>query len=86
MRAGRLGADFEERLDRSKLELRREMLRKIDAAIEGISAAREKGMTERSKSERELAERKNALAKTRADLDEIGARLSRIRENAAGRS
>jgi hypothetical protein len=35
------------------------MLRKIDTAIEGIGAAVEKGMMQRSKSEREASMRKN---------------------------
>jgi GTPase Era involved in 16S rRNA processing len=84
MQAGRLGADFEERLDRSKLEFRWDMLRKIDTAIEGIGSAIEKGMKQRTRSEKEIAERKNALLETSRKVDILGARLSRIRESAQG--
>ncbi len=84
MQAGRLGADFEERLDRSKLDFRWEMLQKIDAAIEGISAAIEKGAAQRTKSEKEIAGRKNSLVETAGKLDIIGGRLAKIKENAQG--
>jgi GTP-binding protein EngB required for normal cell division len=84
MQAGRLGADFEERLDRSKLDFRWEMLQKIDVAIEGISAAMEKGMTQRTKSEKEIAERRNSLVETSGKLDMIGGRLAKIKEKARG--
>jgi GTP-binding protein EngB required for normal cell division len=84
MQSGRLGADFEERLDKSKLAFRWEMLRKIDTAIEGIGAAIEKGMAQRSKGEREVFERKNVILETSAKLDAIGAKLTNIREKAAG--
>jgi GTPase SAR1 family protein len=80
MQAGRLGADFEERLDRSKLDFRWEMLQKIDAAIEGISAAIVKGMTQRTKSEKDITKRKNSLAETSGKLDIIGGRLAKIKE------
>jgi GTPase SAR1 family protein len=86
MQAGRLGADFEERLDRSKLEFRRDMLRKIDTAIEGIGAAIEKGMKQRTRSEKEIAKRKNALLETSRKVDILGARLSMIRKSAQGGS
>jgi GTP-binding protein EngB required for normal cell division len=83
MQAGRLGADFEERLDKSKLDFRWEMLQKIDAAIEGISAAIEKGMKQRTKGEKEIEARKQALAQTVEKLDEIKERLMRIRTEAS---
>jgi GTP-binding protein EngB required for normal cell division len=84
IQAGRLGADFEERLDKSKLEFRWKMLRKIDTAIEGIGAAIEKGITQRSKSEGEIFERKNVILETSAKLDVMGAKLSDIHEKAEG--
>jgi len=84
MQAGRLGSDFEERLDKSKLAFRWDMLQKIDAAIEGIAAAIEKGMTQRSKSEHEVRKRTQALAETMRQLDEIKDMLVRIRTTAEG--
>jgi GTPase SAR1 family protein len=81
MQLGRMGSDFETRLDKSKLAFRWEMLRKIDAAIEGISAAVGKGMTQRSKSEKDITARKNALVETFAKLTIISAKLAKIKEN-----
>jgi hypothetical protein len=86
MQAGRLGADFEERLERSKLDFRWEMLQKIEAAIEGIGSAIEKGMTQRTKSEHEVEARKQVLAETAEKLDEIKDRLTHIRAAADGSS
>lgn len=79
MQLGRLGSDFEERLDKSKLDFRWEMLQKIEAAIEGIGTAIEKGMTKRSSGEQEAAARKRTTTETVGKLDEIKNRLTRIR-------
>ncbi len=84
MQAGRLGADFEERLDRSRLDFRWEMLGKIDTAVEGITAAIAKGMSERSRGQREVEERKRELALTAAELEAMTARLNALREWAGG--
>jgi len=83
MQAGRIGSDFEERLDRSKLDFRWEMLQKIEVAIEGISAAMGKGMAQKTKSEQQVDERKKGLVQTAEKLDELRGRLMRIR-TAAG--
>jgi len=79
MQAARAGTDFEERLDKSKLDFRWEMFQKIDATIEGIASAIEKGMTQRSKGTQEVEERKRLLAGTTGKLDEIKNRLARIK-------
>ena len=84
MQLGRLGSDFEERLDRSKLDFRWEMLQKIEAAIEGIGTAIEKGMTKRTKSEQDVEIREKALAQIAGELDMISARLVAIKEQAGG--
>ena len=84
MQLGRLGSDFEDRLDRSKLDFRWEMLQKIEAAIEGIGTAIEKGMTKRTKSEQDVEIRKKALAQIAGELDMISARLVAIKEQAGG--
>jgi phage-related protein len=61
------------------------MLQKIEAAIEGISAAIEKGMTRRTKSEQEVEARKQTLAETAAKLGRISTRLTMILEKVGGR-
>jgi GTPase SAR1 family protein len=82
MQAARAGNDFEERLDKSKLDFRWEMFEKIDATIEGISNAIEKGMTQRSKGAQEVGARERTLSETMSKLDEIKNRLTRIRTRA----
>jgi ribosome biogenesis GTPase A len=84
MQAARAGNDFEERLDKSKLDFRWEMFQKIDATIEGIGTAIEKGVTKRSSGEQEVDSRKEALAETAKNLDEIRDKLMRIRSSADG--
>ena len=79
MQLSRIGYDFEKRLDKSKLDFRWEMLQRIEATIEGISAAVEKGMTQRAKGEKEVGERKEELSETSQKLDEIKDRLVRIK-------
>ncbi len=85
MQCGRIGYDFDRRLDKSRLDFRWEMLRRIDATIEGISAAIEKGLTQRAKSEQDVRKRKHELAETAKKLNEIKDRLMRIRMAADGR-
>jgi peptidoglycan hydrolase CwlO-like protein len=60
------------------------MLRRIDETIEGISAAIEKGMTQRTKSEQNVRESKNELAETARKLNEIKEKLMRVRMAADG--
>jgi GTPase SAR1 family protein len=79
MQAARAGTDFEERLDRSKIDFRWEMFQKIDATMEGIASAIEKGMTQRTKSTQEVGTRKQILSETTAKLDDIKDRLARIK-------
>jgi small GTP-binding protein len=77
--AARAGTDFEERLDKSKLDFRWEMFRKIDATIQGIAGAIAKGMTQRSKGAQEVEAGKRTLADTTGKLDEIKSRLTRVK-------
>ncbi len=84
MQCGRIGYDFERRLDKSRLDFRWEMLRRIDATIEGISASLEKGITLRAKSEQDIQARKNELDKIIKKLNQIKAGLIRIRTIADG--
>jgi GTP-binding protein EngB required for normal cell division len=84
MQAARAGNDFEERLDKSKLDFRWEMYQKIDATIEGIAAAVEKGMTQRSKGEHEVETRKTDLFETACKIDSLRERLGRIKSSIDG--
>ena len=80
MQLCRIGSDFEERLIKSKLDFRWEMLQRIEAAIEGIGAAIDKGMSQRSKSEKEATGRKNEVSDVLARLDGIKGSLMKLRE------
>lgn len=85
MQCGRIGYDFERRLDKSRLDFRWEMLRRIDATIEGISTAIEKGMTQRDKGEQDVSKRKEELDKTARKQSQIKAGLMRIKTAADGK-
>jgi hypothetical protein len=82
MQLCRIGSDFEERLDKSKLDFRWEMLRRIEATVEGISTAVEKGMSRTSESEREATERKEEISDTLARLNAIRDDLMELRDDA----
>ncbi|MFN3478932.1 MAG: dynamin family protein [Thermodesulfovibrionales bacterium] len=80
VQSGRVRYDFAERLDKSKLEFRWDMLQRIDATIEGIETAIKKGMEQRNRGEKEVEERKQILLETSQKLNEIGDRLMYIKE------
>ncbi|MCL4491148.1 MAG: dynamin family protein [Nitrospirae bacterium] len=82
LQLGRSGNDFEERIQKSKLDFRWEMLQRIEATIEGIGTAVEKGITQRSQGEREIEERKQVLSEISRKLDAIRDRLIAIRGHA----
>ncbi|MEW6116493.1 MAG: dynamin family protein [Nitrospirota bacterium] len=83
LQLGRSGNDFEERIQRSKLAFRWEMLQKIEATIEGIGTAIEKGVNQRSRGEEEVEERKRILAETAQKIDAIRDALNGIKKEAA---
>ncbi|MFQ3574709.1 MAG: hypothetical protein SNJ53_08790, partial [Thermodesulfovibrionales bacterium] len=70
---GRAGNDFEERIQKSKLDFRWEMLERIESTIEGIMSAIEKGIKKQSSSETEIEERK-------AILNDLTKRISLVTE------
>jgi len=76
----RVGCDFEERLDKSKLDFRWEMFERIEATIEGISKAIEKGISEKSKGEKAVEERKAVLVETEKKMNEIKENLIQIKQ------
>ena len=80
LQSARAGCDFEERLDKSKLDFRWEMFQRIEATIEGISKAIEKGMSQKSKGEEAVEEQKAVLLETEKGLSEIKNELIQIRQ------
>ena len=84
LQLGRSGNDFEERIQKSKLDFRWEMLQRIEATIEGIGTAVEKGMTQRSRSEEEVENRGRELGESLQALNEMRDRLVEIRHDAEG--
>jgi GTPase Era involved in 16S rRNA processing len=82
MQLGRSGNDFEERIQKSKLDFRWEMRQRIEATIEGIGTAVEKGMAQRSKSEEEIEKKSRELAEALQKLDEMKNRLINIKNYA----
>ncbi len=79
VQSGRVRYDFAERLDKSKLDFRWEMLQKIDATIEGIETAIKKGMDKREMGEKEVEERKRIIHNTLQTLDSLKERLNRVK-------
>jgi len=77
---GRVRYDFAERLDKSKLDFRWEMLQRIEATIEGISTAIEKGMSQKSKGEKAVEERKAVLLEEEKRMNEIKERVIQIQQ------
>jgi GTP-binding protein EngB required for normal cell division len=79
VQSGRVRYDFAERLDKSKLDFRWEMLQKIDATIEGIETAIKKGMSKREMGEKEVEERKRIIHETMQKMDSLKERLNKIK-------
>jgi predicted nucleic acid-binding Zn-ribbon protein len=73
--------DFAERLDKSKLDFRWEMLQRIEATIKGVEEAIQKGMDRRNKGEKEVEKRKEELLETEKKLYEIKNRLEIINKD-----
>ena len=85
IQSGRTHHDFSERLDKSKLDFRWEMLRRIEATMEGISSAIQTGMDRRSKGEEEVGRRKEAISINSRKLDEINSKLIGIKTAVDGK-
>jgi GTPase Era involved in 16S rRNA processing len=84
LQLGRSGNDFQERIDKSKLDFRWEMLQRIEATIEGIGTAVEKGLTQRNRSEEEVEKGRWELSESLRALDETRNRLTTIKTRAEG--
>jgi len=79
--SARIGSDFEERVDKSKLAFRWEMLQRIEATMEGISKAIETGMSRKLQGEKAVEEQKAFLLEKEKGMGEIKEKLMRIRED-----
>lgn len=82
MQGGRVRFDFTERLDKSKLDFRWEMLQRIEATIEGISTAIQKGLNEKNRGEKKAEEKKKTLQETLRRIEEIKTSLLKIKDSA----
>ena len=85
IQSGRAHHDFSERLDKSRLDFRWEMLRRIEATMEGISTAIQTGMNRRSKGEEEAGRRKEAISHTARKLGDISNKLLGIKAGVDGK-
>jgi FKBP-type peptidyl-prolyl cis-trans isomerase 2 len=80
IQTAKVGCDFEERLNKSKLDFRWEMFQRIDATIEGIAKAIEQGMSMKDKGEQAFEERKKVLIATEKKMSDIIAKLIQIQQ------
>jgi GTP-binding protein EngB required for normal cell division len=80
IQTAKVGCDFEERLGKSKLDFRWEMFQRIEATVEGISKAIEKGVSRKSKGEEAVEEQKALLLETERRMNETKDNLIKIRQ------
>jgi GTPase Era involved in 16S rRNA processing len=80
VQTAKVGCDFEERLDKSKLTFRWEMFQRIQATIEGISKAIEKGLDKKSKGEQAVEVRKTVILEEEKRTNEIMDKLIYVRQ------
>ncbi|MCX8026462.1 MAG: dynamin family protein [Thermodesulfovibrionales bacterium] len=75
---GRAGNDFEDRIQKSKLDFRWEMLQRIESTIDGIMSAIQKGISKQNSSEAEIMQTKSTLNDLSKRLTEISGKLQGI--------
>lgn len=80
MQSGRVRHDFSVRLDKSVQAFRREMLRRIEATVESIEAALQKGTRLRQVGETEFVSRGRSLQEAVEKLDNIQWRIMKLSE------
>lgn len=83
MQSGRVRYDFAGRLDKSVQGFRREMLRRIEATVEGIEAALQKGTSRQQAGEREFELRSKALHEIVERLDDVRKKITKVTVGAA---
>ena len=84
MQTGRLSYDFSERVQKSKLGFKREMLQALDATLEGIAGAIRKAAAQRSQGEGEVARRREELVAGAHSVEALRQRLIRIQSDLGG--
>lgn len=80
MQAGNVRYDFAERLNKSKIKFKWEMLDKINASLDGIENAIKKGLESKDKSETEIKEREMELASLKERIVVYEIRLSSLKK------
>ncbi len=80
LQAARIGSDFEQRLDKSKLDFRWEMFQRIEATLEGISQAIEKGRELKTQGAEIIEEQKRIFENTVGKIEAIRSKVIRIRQ------
>ncbi len=80
MQSGRVRHDFAVRLDKSVRAFRREMLRRIEATVESIEAALQKGTQLRQAGKTEFASRGRSLQEAVEGLENIRWRVMKLSE------
>ncbi len=80
MQSGRVRHDFAVRLDKSVRAFRREMLRRIEATVESIEAALQKGTQLRQAGETEFVSRGRSLQEAAEKLENIRWRIMKLSE------
>ncbi|NLI83386.1 MAG: dynamin, partial [Deltaproteobacteria bacterium] len=82
MQAGRIRSDLLERLNQSTQAFRSEMLRKVETTADGIAAAIENGVKQKSQGEREVRARQEVLTAELAGIREMREELLRMEKSA----
>lgn len=85
MQSGRVRHDFASRLDKSVQAFRREMLRRIEATVESIEAALQKGTLLRQAGETEFVSRGRSLQVAVEKLENIRLRIMKLSEQTCPR-
>src|SRR4030066_1748128 len=80
LHTARVGYDFGKKLDKGELDFRWEMRRRIEATIEGIRTAIDKGMTQRSGGEKEATLRKTQVSQILTQIDGVKGKLIQIQQ------
>lgn len=83
MQTGQVRYHFLERLQRARESFGRDMRVQIDAAVNGIAEAIERGLAERAASEKDNAERRAALVEETRKLERVQEELQRIHDRVA---
>lgn len=78
MQAGNLRYDFAERLNKSKIKFKWEMVDKINASIDGIEKAIKKGLESKDKSEEEINNRERELSILKEKISEFKIEVTKI--------